>query len=284
MSLAAKYSGAITGLYRFLWLGKVESRAPEIPPGSVVLAAHYNGAVDGFTYGSQIREFIAVVSVQWQRLPFGRWLWPGIPVKRNKDKGSAAGNTTAFSAIFQAVESGDTLLFFPEGTSRLGRERLPIQPGTLLLLRKFRAMKRVPAVYFAAAQYHNPTTWGSAVSIGWSGPVPLPPSSEQDKSWVRDNLLRAQTKAYAMPAPAPRPWIWLGALCALPFLPLWAAVAAAARRIADDDNVIAIWKFLIGVPATLLGLGVGTFAAFQLGWPWWLPLASLTGGWLLWKR
>jgi len=284
MSFAADYSGFVTRLYRWLWFGRVDSFPPEIPPGSVVFAAHYNGAIDGFTYGSQLPSFVAVVSVQWQRTPLGQWLWPGIPVKRNKDRGSAASNTTAFRAIFHALETSDRLLFFPEGTSRLGTERLPVQPGTLLLLRKFRTMKSVPPVFFTAAHYHQPTRWGSAVSVGWSGPVAPPATSEQDETWVRDNLQQAQAIAYAMSVPPPRRWVWLGALLALPYLPLWGVVTIAAQRIADEENVIAIWKFLIGVPATFLGLFVGTCVAFHFGWPWWLPLVSLAGGWLLWKR
>ena len=237
MPTTAKHSGSITRFYRWLWLGKVVSFPPDIPPGSVIFAAHYNGAIDGFTYGSQLGAFVAVVSVQWQRTPFGRWLWPGIPVKRNKDSGSTASNTTAFRAIFHALECNDRLLFFPEGTSRLGLERLPVQPGTLLLLRKFRTMKPVPAVFFTAAHYHQPTRWGSAVSLSWTGPVPLPANATEDETWVRDNLLRVQSEAYAMPAPTPRRWWWLGALIALPYLPLWLVVAAAAHRIASDLSV-----------------------------------------------
>lgn len=284
MSKLARYSGLITGFYRQLWFGRIDSAPPPLPPGSVVLAAHYNGATDGFTYGSQLRSFLAVVSVQWQRTPLGRWLWPGIPVKRNKDRGSPAGNTAAFHAIFRALAAGDRLLFFPEGTSRLGTARLPVQPGTLLLLRKLRSMQPVPAVFFAAAHYHQPTRWGSAVSVGWTGPIPLPSAPADDSAWVADNLLLAQAAAYALPAPPPRRWVWLGALCALPYLPVWGLVALVAHRIADDDNVIAIWKFLIGIPATLLALAAATGAAWHFGWPVCLPALSLVTGWFLWKR
>ena len=271
-------------LYRRIWLGTVRSATPAIPPGAIVFAAHYNGAVDGFAYGSQLPDFVAVVSVQWHRLPLGRWFWPGIPITRSKDQGNAASNATAFRAIFRALAEGERLLFFPEGTSRLGLERLPIQPGTLLLLRKARTLSPPPAVYFVAAHYHAPTLWRAAVTLGWAGPVALPDDPAHDAAWVAENLRRAQSAAYALPPPPPGRWRWLGAALALPYLPVWGLVARGARRCADEDNVLGLWKFLLGVPITVLALGAFTLGASRCGLPGWLPLVSLTGGWWLWKR
>jgi len=284
MSFTSKYSGFLTRLYRWLWFGQIVSHKPDILPGSLVLAAHYNGAIDGFTYGSQLPDFLAVVSVQWHRSFIGRWLVPGIAVKRAKDRGRGANNAEAFRCMVSRLRERENLLYFPEGTSRLGPERLPVRRGTLLLLNQLRAAGSNTAVVFSAAHYHQPTRWRSAVRLGWVGPLPLPLSSEQDEPWVREHLLEAQTAAYAMPAPAPRRWTWLGALVALPYLPIWGATSWLARRVADEENVVALWKFIFGVPATLITLCAYTFLAPRLGLPRWIPLASLTGGWLLWMR
>lgn len=284
MSLSSSYSGLVMRVYRWIWLGRIQSRRPDIPPGSLVLAAHYNGAVDGFVYGSQVPPARAVVSVQWHGNALGRALFPGIAVQRSKDAGKGGSNLHAFREMTGALAAGERLLFFPEGTSRLGRERLPIGRGTLLLLRSVRALSPRPALYFTAAHYHAPTCWRSDVSVGWVGPVALPASPDDDETWVKAQLLAAQDAAYAPPAPKSLRLLPLAALCALPYLPVWGVVGLAARRMADDDNVISLWKFLIGVPATLVALLVYTVLGTWLGAPVWVPLLSLLGGWALWKR
>jgi hypothetical protein len=161
---------------------------------------------------------------------------------------------------------------------------LPIARGTLLLLKSVRRATPPPAVFFCAAHYHSPTRWRSHVDLGWIGPVALPESATDDETWVTTNLLAAQAIAYERPAPRVMGLTVLAALLGAPYLPLWAIVTWLARRIADDDNVISLWKFLIGTPATLLALIIYTVVFGFVGWPLWLPLASLVGAWLLWNR
>jgi 1-acyl-sn-glycerol-3-phosphate acyltransferase len=281
---SSRHGALLMRLYRWLWLGRIESRPPEIPRGSLILAAHYNGLVDAFVYGSQLAAFIGVISAQWHRTLIGRWLLPGIAVKRAKDRGSNANNLAAFRLMVGQVQAGARLLFFPEGTSRLGMERLPIGRGTLLLLRGLRSGDTPPAVFFTAIHYHQPTRWRSNVSVGWVGPVAMPESSAQDEAWVQAHLLQAQSAAYSLPARPAYRWTWLAALLAWPYLPVWALTARLARRTADEENVIALWKFILGVPFTLIAWGAYTAIAAWWGLPWWIASASLTGGWLLWNR
>jgi 1-acyl-sn-glycerol-3-phosphate acyltransferase len=283
-SRASSRSALLMRFYRWIWLGRIESRPPEIPRGSLILAAHYNGLVDAFVYGSQLSSFIGVISAQWHLSFVGRWLLPGIAVKRAKDRGANAINLTAFRLMVGQMQAGERLLFFPEGTSRLGPARLPIQPGTLLLLRLLRREPAPPAVFFAAACYHQPTLWRSSVSVAWVGPLDLPTSPDGDIDWISAGLLKAQAAAYARPIPSSSRVTWLAPVVALPFLPAWFLAASLARRTADDENVIALWKFIFGVPVTLLALGGLTAIFVLIGWPWCMPLASLIGGWLLWKK
>ncbi len=284
VSLPAAHTAVTLRLFRFLWLGRISTTRPEIPPGSLILAAHYNGLVDGFAYGSQFPPLRGVVSVQWHRHLPGRLLFPGIAVQRAKDAGKGGNNLQAFREMSGALRAGERLLFFPEGTSRLGTGRLPIARGTLLLLRAVRAINPPVPVYFCAAHYHEPTAWRSRVSVAVTGPIALPSSSADDERWVADNLLAAQSAAYAKPATRRLGLTPLAAALAAPFLPLWGVVGLLARRIADEENVVALWKFLIGVPATFGWLLLCTVVAVHLGLPLWLPLASLTTGSLLWNR
>jgi len=283
-SLTSRRSALLMRLDRWVWLGRIESRPPEIPRGSLVLAAHYNGLVDAFVYGSQLPSFIGVISAQWHRSFIGRWFLPGIAVKRAKDHGANANNLTAFRLMVGRIQAGERLLYFPEGTSRLGPERLPIGRGTLLLLRGLRSGDTPPAVFFTAIHYDDPTRWRSNASVGWVGPVAMPASSGQDESWVQAHLLQAQSAAYSLPVRPSYRWTWLAKLSALPYLPVWAVVVRLARRTADEENVISLWKFLFGVPITLIAWCVYTAVAARWGLPWWIPSASLTGGWLLWNR
>jgi hypothetical protein len=272
-------------VYRWLWIGRIRSASPAIPPGSLIFAAHYNGLVDGFVYGSQSPGALGVISIQWHRHLVGRLLFPGIAVQRAKDAGKAGGdNLNAFRQMVAALGAGERLLFFPEGTSRLGTARLPVARGTLLLLKSAQRLTPPPPVFFVAAHYHDPTRWKSAVTLGWIGPVAPPSVAAEHERWVNENLLAAQALAYAAPPPRRFGLTIVAGFFALPYLPLWALVGVAARRIADEDNVISLWKFLLGVPATLLLLVVYTVVAMCSGFPWWAPAASLAGGWLLWNR
>lgn len=283
MARSSSYSGFVLRAYRWIWLGRIRSKRPEIPPGALILAAHYNGLVDGFVYGSQLPPARAVVSVQWHRHLAGRLLFPGIAVQRAKD-GAGASNLQAFRQMTAALKSGDRLLFFPEGTSQLGPTRLPIGRGTLLLLKGLRRPGPPPPIFFCAAHYHTPTRWRSAVTVSWVGPIAPPESPNNDEQWVTDNLLTAQSKAFAPSAPVSFGLTPLAAIVAAPYLPVWALVRHFALRAADGENVISLWKFLIGVPATLLALVTYMVVAGCLGLPLWFPFASLLGAWLLWNR
>jgi 1-acyl-sn-glycerol-3-phosphate acyltransferase len=276
------YSRLISGVYRRIWLGRVNTAHPKIPGGSIIMAAHYNGAVDGFTYGSQLPPFLAVISAQWHRTWIGKALLPGISVQRAKDGVDGAGNLGAFRRIVDHQRLGDRILFFPEGTSRLGTERLPVQRGTLLLLRMLRKGPNPPGVLFAAARYHDPTRWRSSVSVAWVGPVELPDSPDRDSDWISAGLLAAQSAAYSMPDPRPKKLAWLAPVLALPYLPVWMLASRLARRTADDTNVVALWTFIYGVPLTMVALACLLVAAAVIGWPLWLPVVSLTAGWILW--
>src|SRR5688572_22839049 len=109
MSLSSSHSGFVLTLYRCIWLGRIVSKMPPIPPGSLVLAAHYNGLVDGFVYGSQIPSARGVVSAQWHRHLIGRLLFPGIAVQRAKD-GPGGNNIQAFRDMTAALTAGERLL------------------------------------------------------------------------------------------------------------------------------------------------------------------------------
>jgi|SRR5580692_8995247 hypothetical protein len=53
-SFVSRYGARLMRVYRWIWLGRIEPRSPEIPRGSLVLAAPYHGLVDAFVDSSQL--------------------------------------------------------------------------------------------------------------------------------------------------------------------------------------------------------------------------------------
>jgi 1-acyl-sn-glycerol-3-phosphate acyltransferase len=283
----SSHAARMTRLYRWLCLDRVA--APTVPAGpGIVLAAHYNGLIDGFTYSALSPHIQGVVSAQWHRSALGRFLLPGIAVTRSKDQREgegAGGNVAAFKAMLAALHAGEILLFFPEGTSCLGPQRLPVQRGTELLLRLARGELPELPVYFTAANYEALTAWRGRVAIALDGPYRVPEAKAGLSDWVAAGLLRAQDQALARTFP-PRPdWLpplrrGLARLALLPLLPAWLAARWAIRHKADDSNVISLWRMLGGVPAALLCWLAWAGAAMVLGAPWLalaVPVSSLVG-------
>jgi 1-acyl-sn-glycerol-3-phosphate acyltransferase len=273
------HAARISALHRWLAFDRVIVPDTAAAP-AIVLAAHYNGLLDGFVYLALSPRMLGVISAQWHRSAIGRFLLPAIAVTRGKDKreDEGNGNLGAFKTMLASLENGNALLYFPEGTSRLGPERLPVQRGTELLLRMARKEHPDLPVYFAAAHYEHPTRWRSRVRIALDGPHAIPEARSGLGDWVSEGLLRAQSTALAQPFPDRLDWLprlrrALAALLLLPVAPARLAARWAIRRKADDSNVIALWRLLGGVPAALLcwlawaGIGLATDQA-------WLALAA----------
>jgi len=287
----AHRSARLAGLYR--WTGfSLHSPVPTLPAGpAVILAAHYNGLLDGFVYSALSRNMLAVTAAQWHRTWLGRLLLPAVSVTRAKDRSrgiQGSSNTAAFKAMESVVQDGYHLLFFPEGTSRLGAERLPVQAGTTLLLSRIRRTRPETPVFFTAINYEAPTRWRSRAALATDGPHQIPENRAELSEWVAQGLLRAQTQAFALTFP-PRSIMWLrtrrllGGCLLLPVWPAWPASCWAIRKFADDDNVISLWRLLGGIPVALLCFLVWLIVGILTA-QWWLGpaaiLSTLTGIWL----
>lgn len=287
----ARRSARLTVLYRWTCFSLLPP-VPTLPTGpAVILAAHYNGLLDGFVYSALSRNMLAVTAAQWHRTWLGRLLLPAVSVTRAKDRSRGihgSSNTAAFRAMESVVQDGRQLLFFPEGTSRLGSERLPVQPGTVLLLSRIRRETPGTPVFFTAISYESPTRWRSRAALATDGPHQIPEDRANLSEWVAQGLLRAQKRALARSFP-PRSALWLrtrrllGGCLLLPVWPAWPASCWAIRRFADDDNVISLWRLLGGIPVALLCLLVWIIVA-MLTAQWWLApaaiLSTLAGIWL----
>ena len=305
IEIVARHSACVAALYR--WLGfHLERPVPVVPnrpakaeSGAVVLAAHYNGLMDGFVYMALSHQMLATPSAQWHRTWLGRLLIPGVTITRAKDRerdkdkseaGSGASNTAAFKTMQSVVRAGHPLLFFPEGTSRLGRERLPVQGGTALLLSRVRRELPDTPVFFTAAHYEQPTLWRSRVAVALDGPHHIPEDRDSLVAWVEAGLLRAQEKAYALPFAARSATLLrlrqlLGTCLLLPVFPVWPATRWAIHRFADDSNVISLWRLLAGAPVVVVCWLAWVLVALLTAQWWLIPAVILSTllGILLWQ-
>ena len=104
----------------------------------LLVGLHRNGAVDGMLYKSVFPRAVFLISRQLVRGWFGRLLFTGIPVTRDKDEdesGSRRDNSGALALAVDHLVAGGHLFVFPEGTSDLGPRHLPFKPGAARILR-----------------------------------------------------------------------------------------------------------------------------------------------------
>jgi 1-acyl-sn-glycerol-3-phosphate acyltransferase len=90
---------------------------------------HRNGAVDGFVYKSIFRRAIFLIAAQLQKNLFSNIFFTGIPVVRDKDSGDRGMNAAAMQRCGKLLADGGELFVFPEGTSSLGPQHLPLKSG-----------------------------------------------------------------------------------------------------------------------------------------------------------
>ena len=170
MRLAQLWFRFLYAALRFLRFSDIRVTGPAPDPSvpTLYLGLHRNGAIDGAVYLAAVPEARLTMSSQLRRSFIGKLIFSGIEFTRAKDKASGAGgpsNQDAFAQCRQALASGQSLLFFPEGTSDLGPARLPIHPGVASLIAQ--ALEDAPRlrIQAMAAHYENPTAFQSRVHV-----------------------------------------------------------------------------------------------------------------------
>ena len=176
MRLAQIWFRFLYAALRFLRFSEIRvcGHAPEASVPTLYLGLHRNGAIDGAVYLAAVPAARLTMSSQLRRSFIGKLIFSGIEFTRSKDKASCAGgpsNQEAFAQCRQALAAGESLLFFPEGTSDLGPARLPVHPGVASLIAQ--ALEDAPRlrIQAMAAHYENPTAFQSRVHVLLGTPV-----------------------------------------------------------------------------------------------------------------
>lgn len=219
---------------------------------------------------------------------------------------SQALNRAALDECRAELAAGGTVFVFPEGTSSLGPRHLPFQPGAALLARSYPEAVIVPLAihYVSPAQVGTAVeivvgqpfrlppgvTLGDAHAAITAGleavAVEFPDRAAQLRAeaaaraaWQAGtsyaSALRTPPDEACTPAPRRgaglRRWAGLRGLVvgtsAVLNAPVAMVQALAGRWLADGDNVVLLWKVLVGLPTQGLWSAGLVLGLVLLGWP-----------------
>lgn len=262
---------------------------------------HRAGMIDGLVYAYALpRQTRFMVAARLRRHWWIRLLVDGIEVVRRKDGGSARRNREALAACRAELAAGGTVFVFPEGTSSLGPKHLPFEPGAALIASSYpqpivvplaihyvtptRAGTDVEVVVGAPILLALRATPRDAVEriaaaleeVGIDFPDrvhQLEAEAAARAAWQRGAGYAEALRRYRDTAAARDPgrpvfvqlygWVRSMLLAAVAVLNLPVAVAflLAEYVLADDENVVLVWKVitsftleLLWPPCVLLGL------------------------------
>ena len=142
------------------------------PAGPLIVAAnHQQGLMDGILLAAALpRRLRLIVKAPLFRYPvIGQLarLSGAIPVYRRQDEGGVSvDNQAMFGAARRALECGEALLIFPEGTSHARPALMPLRTGTARLLLGA-AGERATTLLPVGLMFHEPGTFrvGSALLL-----------------------------------------------------------------------------------------------------------------------
>lgn len=142
---------------------------PHTPGDGPVLyvGLHRNGALDAIPYLKAVPGAAYLVSAQLHRSAIGRFLFPGIPVARSKDRdrGIVADNDEGIMRCVRHLVSGGELFVMPEGTSSLGPRHLPFKPGAAWIAHEVLARGTSLTMVPFAVHYECAWEWQSRVEV-----------------------------------------------------------------------------------------------------------------------
>lgn len=141
------------------------------------LGLHRNGALDGLPYSKAAPNAVFLVSSQLHRTALGRFVFPGIPVAREKDRqrGIATDNQSSMNRCVEHLAAGGELFIMPEGTSSLGPRHLPFKPGAARIAKAVLERGIALTVVPLAVHYECAWEWQSRVEVVFGTPLHLQP-------------------------------------------------------------------------------------------------------------
>lgn len=244
---------------------EVKGTLPNKP--TFYVSNHRNGAVDGLVIYSIIRHKLkTVIGKNLTNNAFMRFFFRGqLEIYRYpKNMTEMKHNRKELNRIKSEIENGTSVLLFPEGTSHLGKGLLEIRKGVAHIVNSLHERKFVPI----GLHYEKGWSFRSRVFVHVGEPAAIVGETvEEIVDEVKSHMERVYDDDYEFEKP---PKNGLLAVSLFPIILLFFIANLLvmvipyliAKKFADDNNVIALWRILSGVPTFILQSLMYVVAAF----------------------
>lgn len=256
-----------------IYFSKIEIKGTFPNEASFYVSNHRNGVVDGFVILSIFKQKMkTVIGKNLTKNAILRYLFRDqIAIYRYPENmNEMRHNRKELSRINKEIENDTSVLMFPEGTSHLGKGLLEIREGVSHVVSSLNDPKIVPI----GLHYEKGWSFRSHVFIQIGEPVTLTLNNKKETTEEIKNQLELvydDGLQFKEPKKNPLLAISLFPIVLLFFLSNLLVLLIpyyVSKKFADDNNVIALWRILSGVPIFILQsiiyIGFSIFYPFLL--------------------
>lgn len=245
---------------------------------SFYVSNHRNGVVDGLVILSIFKQkMITVIGKNLTKTRFTRYFFrKQLKVYRYPENLlEMRHNKKELSRIRPEIENGTSVLMFPEGTSHLGKGLLEIKDGVAHVVSSLRDRKIIPI----GLHYEKGWSFRSKVLVQIGEPITLVGKNKKEiTEEIKIQLESVYDDHYEFNISKRNRLIALGLfpIILLFFIANLIALLIPfiiAKKFADDNNVISLWRILSGVPSFILQLMIYIGLSF---WKPWLLVGYVT--------
>lgn len=265
------YMSLFLRLLAKIYFDRIEVKGTIPSKPAFYVSNHRNGAVDGLVIYSIFQHKLkTVIGKNLTNNAFMRLFFRGqLEIYRYPENmAQMRHNRKELKRINSEIENGTSVLLFPEGTSHLGKGLLEIRKGVAHIVTSLNERKIVPI----GLHYEKGWSFRSRVFVHVGEPVEIVGESIPEiVDEVRSYMERVYDDDYEFEKPKKN---GLVAIALFPIILLFfiANLLAMlipyliAKKFADDNNVITLWRILSGVPTFILQTIIYIVVAFWCPW------------------
>jgi 1-acyl-sn-glycerol-3-phosphate acyltransferase len=255
------------GLLAKVYFRKIEVIGNKEYASGLYLSNHRNGAIDGcilnyvlgkdtkFIVGTNLTKNKILCLVMGKQIDLHRHSNTINEINYNKQQ---------LIKVAGMIDQGKRIVMFPEGTSHLNKGFLPIKKGAAFLISQSNQKMIVPV----GLHYQKGWSFRSDVLVNIGEPMSVDGKNFTEKTaQIKEYLQSVYNDDYPFSIPKKN---FLKFLCLTPFIiaffisNLFALTIPYifAKLLADDYNVITLWRIIFGVPIFLIQAIVYLFVLF----------------------
>lgn len=254
-----------------IYYERIEVKGKFPKESAFYVSNHRNGAVDGLVIYSVFRHKLkTVIGKNLTNNWFIRLFFRGhLEIYRYPENmAKMRHNRNELKRINSEIENGTSVLLFPEGTSHLGKGLLEIRKGVAHIVNSLHERKFVPI----GLHYEKGWSFRSRVFVHVGEPTAIVGETvEEIVDEVKSHMEQVYDDDYEFEKPRKNRLL---AVSLFPIILLFFIANLLvmvipyfiAKKFADDNNVIALWRILSGVPTFILQSLMYVVAAFWCPW------------------